>query len=333
MRSLAAVLSAEFDEEWYRRDLASVVGQRTDDELAAWIASLCRRELKQDVVGAEFASKSVGAVFGLALANADRVVLKVFPPSFDQTALLAIERCLSHAHAAGFPSPKQLVPLFETGNTFAAFYELVEGDVLDAHRPDIRRTLAEALAGLTEILAEFDPTALPVAPTRGDSLWDTPHRLGMNLAIEGGEWIDARARECQRVIRDAALSPICAHYDWSTKNALFRDARLRAVLDWDSMKQASEAEMVGRAAGEFTAHGGLTSRSTPTQDEASAFVREYEEARGRRFSDVERLVVRASAEYLIAQVSRQGFSGSGCTDDEYRALLRTTAGTPLIVWS
>jgi hypothetical protein len=334
MRSLATVLAAEFDEDWYRRDLASIVGERTDDELAAWIASLCRRELKQDVVGARFANKSVGAVFGLALANAENVVLKVFPSSLDRKALLAIERCLSHVHAAGFPSPKQLVPLFEAGSTFAAFYELVEGEVLDAHRPDVRRTLAEALASLTEIVANLDPAALPVALGRDETLWDAPHRAEMRLDIEGGEWIDERARACRQVIRDANLSPICAHYDWSTKNTLFRDGRLRAVLDWDSMKQASEAEMVGRAAAEFTAHGGgLTSRSTPTHDEATAFVREYEDARGRRFSDIERHVVRASAEYLIAQVSRHGFSGPDCADDEYRGLLRTLADAPLIVSS
>jgi hypothetical protein len=54
--------------------------------------------------------------------------------------------------------------------------------------------------------------------------------------------------------------------------------------------------MVGRAVAEFTAQWEFASRLTPTRDEATAFVREYERARGRRFDPLELRVVNAAAD-------------------------------------
>ena len=80
---LAAVISAEFDDARYRADLASIAGARSDEALASWIDELCRAQLGQEVIGARFACKSVGAVFGLTLADTTAVVLKLFPATFD----------------------------------------------------------------------------------------------------------------------------------------------------------------------------------------------------------------------------------------------------------
>lgn len=325
------MIAAEFHEAWYRQDLSSIVGDKSADELATWISELCRTHLQQDVAGARFASKSVGAVFGVALASGEHVVLKVFPRSYSDEELRAIERCHAHVHAAHFPTPRQLGPIFRAGDIRVTFYELVDGEVLDAHDPQVRRTLATALARLTATLRPLDPTSLPLAPTRRESLWGPPHRITFDLARSGGEWIDERAREAKRIIESASLPVMCVHFDWSTKNALFRDGRLQAVLDWDSLVQASEAEAVGFAAAAFTAHGGVADvPSTPTRDEARAFVREYEHARGSLFSAVERRVINAAAEYLIAYVARQSFRGPEDDEDEYRSLLRATPAVSLI---
>jgi hypothetical protein len=56
----------------------------------------------------------------------------------------------------------------------------------------------------------------------------------------------------------------------------------------------------------------------------------YEIARGRRFDAIEHRVINASADYVLAQVARHGHSAPGCADDEFRALLRTTAAAPLV---
>ena len=330
MKPLASVIAAEFDENWYRADLALIVGDRSDSELAAWIDELCRVELKQGISDAHFTSKSVGAVFGLTLVDGARVVLKLFPNSFDELELHAFARCLAHVVRAGFPAPKQLVPLFRADRVWGAFYELAPGRVLDAHQAEVRRTLARALADFARIASDLDPSGLPLAPTRREALWPTPHRTTIDLTSPGGEWIDARAEAAQRVIRSAALPLIAAHMDWNATNALFFDeSRLSAILDWDSLMQASEAEMVGRAAAEFTVQWPACGSFTPSHDEASAFVREYEAARGRSFIVVEQRVVNASAEYLLAHVGRQGHR-PGCADDDFRRLLRATADRPLV---
>jgi hypothetical protein len=174
---LVSLLAAEFDEPWYRADLASIVGDRDDDELAAWIDSMCRTQLEREVVDARFANKSVGAVFGLTLADAASVVLKLFPATFTEDELRAIERCLAHANAAGYPAPKQLVPLFRAERTWAAFYELVPGIPLDAHVPAVRSRLARALADFARVMTGVDPSGLPLTVTRSSVLWPPPHRI------------------------------------------------------------------------------------------------------------------------------------------------------------
>ena len=265
---LASLIAAEFDEAWYRADLAAIVGDRSDHELAAWIDELCREHLGHEVVDARFANKSVGAVFGLSLAGGSNVVLKLFPPTFSEAELRAVERCLAHALDAGFPAPKQLAPLVHADGVWAAFYELVPGIALDAHVPSVRRRLVHVLADFARVMASVDPSGLPLAPTHGAALWPPPHRAVIDLSIAGGEWIDARAGAAQRVIRGATLPLVVAHMDWQTGHVLFDGERVSAVIDWDSLMQASEAEMVGRAAAEFTVRWSEGRAVTPTRDEA-----------------------------------------------------------------
>jgi hypothetical protein len=85
--------------------------------------------------------------------------------------------------------------------------------------------------------------------------------------------------------------------------------------------------MVGRAAAQFTAQWELAAPLTPTGDEATAFVREYQAARGRPFDAVEKQVINASADYLMAQVARQELAGP---HDPYQRLLRDTKDAPLV---
>jgi hypothetical protein len=326
MQPLTAVIANEFAEPAYRADLATIVGTRSDDALAAWIGELCRAHLGSDVAGARFAGKSVGAVFGLVLADGAAVVLKLLPPTFAGSELRAIERCVAQLVAVGFPMPRPLGPLFPAGAGWAGFSELVDGSVLDAHEPAVRCTLAELLAELARLA--LDPRDLPIAATRRTTLWAAPHRLGLDYARPGGAWIDARAEAAQQIARAAALREIAAHSDWGTKNALFRDGRLCAILDWDSLECASEAEMVGRAAAEFTAQWEFPAALAPTREEATAFVREYEAARGRALTANERAVANAAADYLVAQIARQELGADG----EYQRLLRATQDAPLIAF-
>src|SRR5262245_9617183 len=183
MQSLAAAIANEFAEPTYRADLGTIVGARSDDELVAWIGELCRERLGSDAVGARFTCKSVGAVFGLVLADGAAVVLKLFPPMFVESELRAIERCIAEFVAAGLPMPRPRGPRFRADGIWAAFSGLVDGRVLDAHEPVVRRTLAEMLAELARLA--LDPRDLPLVATRRTTLWGAPHRLGIDYARPG----------------------------------------------------------------------------------------------------------------------------------------------------
>jgi hypothetical protein len=291
----------------FRDDLRTITGGRSDPEIAAWVDELAERKLGQRMTAALFGSKSVGAVFGLELATGERVVLKLFHPMFSATELQAMQRCLEHMIAAGFPAPLPRSPLFAADDRIVGgFYAYADGDFGDGHQPLVRRELARSLAELAGLAAGMDAGGLPLSPARGPTLWPVPHRSFHGVEPHpSAAWIDGVARSAQATIRAVAAPLRPAHLDWGVKNVRFRSGRICAVYDWDSLGAASEAEMVGRASAEFPTQWERPGRPTATLDESAAFVAEYEEARGRLFSREERTVVEAAADYLIAHVARQ----------------------------
>jgi hypothetical protein len=216
--------------------------------------------------------------------------------------------------------------LLRAATTHGVVYEYVNGARRDGHAPAVRRALAHALADLDGVLCDVAPTGLPLAPTRGVTLWPPPHRASLDFVptLAAAARIDDRGRQAQAAICAAALPVRPAHLDWGVKNARFEGDRIVAVYDWDSLAAASEAETVGRAAAQFTAQWDAPARLTPTLDEAAAFVAEYEAARGRRFSRVERAVIAASADYLVAQVARLELAGGAAPGNNYLECLATT---------
>jgi hypothetical protein len=169
----------------------------------------------------------------------------------------------------------------------------------------VRRELATLLARLTESVRGLDPTGLPAAPGHQEQLWQASNRSFLsNAASPELHWIDDIGARAQRTLRAATLPLMAAHMDWGVKNTRFHEIRIVVVYDWDSLCCASEAEMVGRAAAQFTAQWQLPASLVPSSQEALAFVTEYESTAGRAFRPDEWQVIRASAEYLTAQVAR-----------------------------
>jgi hypothetical protein len=321
---LAALIAAEHPEP-YREDLRTITGARTDLEIAGWVDELARRELGCGMGGALFAGKSVGAVFGLMLESGERVALKLFHPMFAREELQAMQRCLEAVVARGFPAPPPRTQLFAADDRITGgFYAFADGEVGDGHDPGVRRELARSLAELAGVLEGVDAHGLPLSGVRGAKLWPEPHR-----SFDSGDpdpataWIDEVGRRAQAIVGadQAPLQP--AHLDWGVKNVRFRGGRVGAVYDWDSLFAASEAEMVGRASAEFPTHWEVPGRLTPTLEESAAFVEEYQQARGRRFSTDELAVVEAAADYLVAEVARQEHGGDGAQRvDSFISLLR-----------
>ena len=81
-------------------------------------------------------------------------------------------------------------------------------------------------------------------------------RLGLAGTAHGAEWIDAFAAGVKpTAIRSAP--PVLGHVDWSGKHFRFVDDRITVVYDWDSVRVATEAVIVGNAAVSFTANWDL----------------------------------------------------------------------------
>jgi hypothetical protein len=320
--SLQNLLDIEFEDEW-RADLATITGQRSNQQISMLVEHLAWEELGQGIRGALFAEKSVGAVFGLELSSGERVVLKLFHPSQLLTQLAAVHRCLNVVIRFGFPAPPPQSRLFQTEDGIAgAFYKFMDGTVRNAHEPPVRQELAQVLADLTHILVHENPAELPLAPTRGNDLWPPSHHSFLKLNEDPeAEWIDEIARRAQSFIRAKALPLIPAHLDWGVKNCRFHQDRVCVVYDWDSLFAASEAEMVGRAAVQFTAQWDIAAPLTASLAEACAFVREYETARGQHFSYDERAVLAASADYAVAQDARLEFASESPPIDGFLELL------------
>ena len=84
------------------------------------------------------------------------------------------------------------------------------------------------------------------------------------------------------------------------------DGSVRIVYDWDSLSAQSEEQLVGTAAGTFTANPALHDSAylPPSPDEVRAFVDEYDEARASSLSTVQRLSIYAAATYIVAYSAR-----------------------------
>lgn len=332
-KPLVQVLAEEFQGK-YRRELDDFLGPASGGEHAAWVEATVEAALGKRVTGALFASKSVGAVFGLELEDGDRAVLKVFWSRFSHAQLLAVERCLAQVVARGFPAPRQRGQVFRTEprGLWAAIYDCADGQLVDPHLPHVRVELARTLAEVSAVLDDVEPDGLPQSPTFAPELWPPSHRSYVDNTAPSPDaaWIEARGRAAQAIVRAARLPIRAAHLDWGVTNVRFRDGRVCAVLDWDSLHAASEPDMVGRAAAHFTAQWELPVRLTPTRAEARGFVDEYESARGRRFSTEERRVLSASADYACAQIARLQHAERDLRSDSYVELLRECTAKPLI---
>ena len=104
----------------------------------------------------------------------------------------------------------------------------------------------------------------------------------------GAEWIeDLAARAAAIVARDAAGPTVLTHVDFRVEHLRVDGDELVAVYDWDSLCVDHEAVAVGQVAHVFTIDWSQPVAHVPTLEEATAFVEDYEQARGHPFDDRE----------------------------------------------
>ena len=273
-------------------------------------------------------STAVGDVFGVRLHDGRRVVVKLHQPREDPETLAAVVAVQAHHHRVGFPCPEPLGGPVAVADRYATVESLVvDGDPGDTHEPGRRRLVADALAEHLDVaVACGQPAALRrgwnAYPT--DRLWPVDaHDPRIDLAgtASGAEWIDTFAASVKPTAMCDA-PPVVGHLDWSGKHFRFAEDRLTVVYDWDNVRVATEAVIVGNAAFSFTANWDLPGVDpAPEPDEVSAFIDEYDAARGSRLTRPERAQVVACGAYLMAYVARCEHA-NGDADGAYTRALR-----------
>ena len=171
--------------------------------------------------------------------------------------------------------------------------------------------MAEMLAWLIRLGEK--PEAIPgVEPALFDRrlpagvIWPVPHSklFDFEATAAGAEWIDEIARQAQEIKLHGTGRLVLGHTDWGVKHFRFLDGKVRVIYDWDSLVYEKEPIIVGHASAYFTYTEFFGEFRLPTDEEAQAFVAEYESARGRPFTPEEHQTLNAGKIYGLAYSAR-----------------------------
>ena len=146
---------------------------------------------------------------------------------------------------------------------------------------------------------------IPAADPR--AVFPAPHSPIFDFAATspGARWIDDLALAAARVVDAGPAEPrVVAQADWRVEHLRFAGERLVAVFDWDSLRVDREAAAVGQVAQVFTTDWSAAEPHVPTLNEASAFLDDYQAARGKPFTDEETTQARAAWVYATAYGAR-----------------------------
>jgi hypothetical protein len=275
---------------------------------------LCRSALGSRIADGEFFEASVGAVAGVVLEDGRRVVVKAHPPGASTGFLTAMQTVQRRLVESGYPCPEPLASPTPVAAGLAVVETLIDRGVSpNGHDPLVRKALAGALWELIERcrpLAQLDGLDEHAMTVPEGELWPTPHdrRFDFEGTSAGAEWIDSLARQARQIRDEEALDVVVAHSDWRVEHVRMEGGVLTAVYDWDSVMLMTEPQAVGSGAHAFTMNWATGDTVMPSLEELRAFVTDYEEARGRAFSDGERRSAFGSLVYSLAYNARCGHS-------------------------
>src|SRR5258708_814151 len=299
--------------QWDAHFVEPVVFGLTDPhQIAYLIDTFCQEELGAAVADYLFYESSIGAVCGVRLVDGRRVVVKVHQSSCSLDFLKAVVRVQHYLVNHGYPCTKPLLdprPLAYGIATTEEFDD--EGAYHQAYDPIIRRSMAEMLAWLIQLTRT--PEAIPgVQPAALDLrlpagvVWPTPHSKLFNFeaTATGAEWIDEIARKAQEIKLRGAGQLVLGHTDWGVKHFRYVGERIHVIYDWDSLAFEKEPIIVGHASGYFTYTEFFGESRQPTNEEACAFVADYEAARGKPFTHEEHQTLKAAKIYGLAYGAR-----------------------------
>lgn len=246
---------------------------------------------------------SVGALFGLELADGRRVALKVHQAHVTPRDVDAVQSVQGHLTASGLPCPRPVLgPTPFLGRVASAEQWLAEGEPAENVDPARRRAMARLLARQIELCRDLPAGSVLDWPADDDRLWGTPHNalFDFGATAAGAERIDEVARAALRLHR--AGPRVLAHQDWSVKHFRWRGDRPTAIYDWDSLFTDHESIAVGAAAVTHTMALRPLRPWRPEPEDAIAFLDEYE--RARPLGPAARRAAEAHAVYSVAYAAR-----------------------------
>jgi hypothetical protein len=280
--------------------------------IAEILNSFCVQNLGSPVEAGLFHQSSIGSVTGIVLEDGRSIVIKAHQPDRSYEFLIEVVRVQSRLARLAIFATKVIAGPLRLGRGHAVVEAFADiGSKADPRRPEIRSALA---AGLHAIVEACDPlidsTSLGpvVLGSAGNALWPTPHSKLFDFAAtaKGAEWIDdiaARAKERMSPVGKIVIG----HGDWRAEHVRFLANKAVVAFDWDSLCREREPALIGTAAQGFCADWSQgNSRQAPSLDEARAFVGDYEEARGKKFSTEERRLCGACLAYASAYTARCG---------------------------
>jgi Phosphotransferase enzyme family len=289
------------------RAVFGAVGRETVD---GWLGRHLRARLGVDLSQVVFRSGRVAAVYGAALSDGGQVAVKVLRRPADLAYLAAAAACQRRLAAAGYPCPEPLDgPSVTEGLTAMIETVRTEGRPGNGHNPATRRAMAGALVEQVRLLRDAAVDDLlagaPAWCHYQHGPWPTPHDPIFNFTStpEAFGWLDELARQAASVLAHAGAPDAVAHVDWCCGNLRFRDGRVSASYDWDSLAAGPEPVLVGMSAGAFTS-GGTAGADTPTPVEVAAFLQDYEQARSDPFSASEQQTAAAAATWVLTYNAR-----------------------------
>jgi hypothetical protein len=290
----------------------TVFGTTDPQRIADIIDTFCQKELGAAVADYLFYEASIGIVCGVRLVDNRRIVVKIHQPSRSLDFLESVVRVQHYLIGHGYPCTRPILAPRPLAYSIATTEELVdEGVYHQAYDPPIRRSMAAILAWLIQLT--WTPEAIPgLQPAILDQrlppgvTWPTPHSklFDFEATTDGAEWIDEIARRAQEIKLHGAGRVVLGHTDWGVKHFRYVNERVRIIYDWDSLVLEKEPVIVGLASGYFTYTEFFGDTRLPTDEEAQAFIAEYEATRGKPFTPEELQTLEAARIYGLAYGAR-----------------------------
>jgi hypothetical protein len=271
------------------------------EDLPDWLPAWCVDHLGGEPAGVLFQLHQVSMVFGLRLAGGTDVVVKARADDGRAVSCVAAQARLAER---GFPCARPLTPVAGAGSLAVHAEEFRPGgEVLLGDSPDVAARVAEVFAWLMAELAEV--TVAPPLPNPPWVRWDhadpgawpaiSPPGNRGQYAVPSYV-VDTAVRARRRLLA-AGLPCVLGHADFEAQNLRWHGRQVWAVHDWDSLAWQPEAALVGAASGAFASAGPPT--LAPIESSA-AFLKAYQDIRGRLFTAVEQQIAWAASLWMAA---------------------------------